>query len=198
MCHPAHRQRLFQAVSNPMPSLICWDTLMIHLLPLRPDQAAYFYRWLRDPEVTTYSLSVFQELTTLAQVTDWLTRTLEDQRSLTLGIYLAGTDELIGYAGIANISRINQAGEYFILLGEKRYWGQGIGTAVTKQVVTRGFQKLGLNRIMLTVSVPNEGGVKAYLRAGFQVQGRLRQACYRQAAFHDKLVMSVLKADWPT
>jgi len=171
---------------------------MIQLLPLRPDQAPYFHRWLGDPEVITYSLSAFQELTTLAQVADWLTRTLQDQKSLTLGIYLAETQELIGYTGIAGISRVNQAGEYFILLGEKRYWSQGIGTAVTKQVVTQGFQELGLNRIMLTVSVPNEGGVKAYLRAGFQVEGRLRQACYRHQAFHDKLVMSVLKADWPT
>lgn len=171
---------------------------MIQLLPLRPDQAPYFHRWLSDPEVITYSLSAFQELTTLAHVADWLTRTLQDQKSLTLGIYLAETQELIGYTGIAGISRVNQAGEYFILLGEKRYWSRGIGTAVTKQVVTRGFQELGLNRIMLTVSVPNEGGVKAYLRAGFQVEGRLRQACYRHQAFHDKLVMSVLKADWPT
>lgn len=171
---------------------------MIHLLPLRLDQAPYFHRWLSDPEVITYSLSVFQELTTLAQVTDWLTRTLQDQRSLTLGIYLAESNELLGYTGIANLSRVNQTGEYFILLGEKRYWGQGIGTAVTKQVVTRGFQELGLNRIMLTVSVPNEGAVKAYLRAGFQVEGRLRQACYRHQAFHDKLLMAVLKSEWPT
>jgi RimJ/RimL family protein N-acetyltransferase len=104
---------------------------------------------------------------------------------------------LIGYAGIANISQGNQAGEYFILVGDKRYWGQGIGTAVTRQVVTRGFQQLGLNRIMLTVSVPNEGGVRAYAKAGFQVEGRLRQACYRHHAFHDKLVMSVLRTEWP-
>lgn len=171
---------------------------MIHLLPLRPDQAPYFHRWLSDPEVIAYSLSVFQELTTLKQVANWLTLTIEDRKSMTLGIYLTETSELIGYAGIANISRVNQAGEYFILLGEKRYWGRGIGTAVTRQVVTRGFQELGLNRIMLTVSVPNEGGVRAYLRAGFQVEGQLRQACYRHQAFHDKLVMSVLKADWPT
>lgn len=129
---------------------------------------------------------------------DWLAHTLQDLQSLTLGIYLAETQELIGYAGIAAISRVNQSGEYFILLGEKRYWGQGIGTAVTQQVVTRGFQELGLNRIMLTVSVPNEGGVKAYLKAGFQVEGRLRQACYRQHVFHDKLLMSVLRAEWPT
>lgn len=169
---------------------------MIQLLPLHADQAPAFHRWLSDPEVIAYSLSVFQDLQTLTQVSEWLAHTLQDQKSLTLGVYLAETHELIGYAGIANISRVNQSGEYFILLGEKRYWGQGIGTAVTQQVVTRGFHDLGLNRIMLTVSVPNEGGVKAYLKAGFQLEGCLRQACYRQQAFHDKLIMSVLKTEW--
>lgn len=171
---------------------------MIELLPLQNSQAAIFHRWISDPEVIAYSLTAFQSLTTVEQVAEWLAHTLLDQRSLTLGIYLAETKELIGYAGIVNISRINQSGEYFILLGEKRYWGQGIGTSVTRQVVTRAFQELGLHRVMLTVSVPNQGGVKAYLKAGFQLEGRLRQACYRQHAFHDKLLMSVLKTEWPT
>jgi RimJ/RimL family protein N-acetyltransferase len=171
---------------------------MIQLLPLYIDQAPLFHRWFRDPEVITYSLSVFQDLKTVVQVTEWLARTLQDPHSLTLGIYLAETQALIGYAGIVNISRVNHSGEYFIFIGEKRYWSQGIGTTVTQQVVTRGFQDLGLNRIMLTVSVPNEGGVKAYLKAGFQLEGRLRQACYRDQAFHDKLVMSALRAEWPT
>lgn len=171
---------------------------MIELLPLQNSQAAIFHRWISDPEVIAYSLTAFQNLTSVEQVAEWLAHTLLDQRSLTLGIYLAETKELIGYAGIVNISRINQSGEYFILLGEKRYWGQGIGTSVTRQVVTRAFQELELHRVMLTVSVPNEGGVKAYLKAGFQLEGRLRQACYRQHAFHDKLLMSVLKTEWPT
>lgn len=169
---------------------------MIQLLPLHENQAPYFHRWFSDPEVIAYSLTAFQGLTTLPQVTSWLTATLQDQKSLTLGVYLLETNELIGYAGIVGFSQVNQAGEYFILLGNKHYWGRGIGTAVTRQVVARGFQELQLNRIMLTVSVPNQAGVAAYRRAGFQVEGRLRQASYRQQAFHDKLVMSILRAEW--
>ncbi|WP_324677458.1 GNAT family protein [Hymenobacter sp. GOD-10R] len=169
---------------------------MIQLLPLHSSQAPVFYRWLRDPEVIRYSLSLFQELTTLPLVEQWLAATLQDTKSLNLGVYLGATQELIGYAGISGISTRNQSGEYFILLGEKHYWGQGIGTEVTRQVLTRGFQELGLNRIMLTVSEPNQGGLKAYARAGFQLEGRLRQACYRQDAFHDKLVMAVLRPEW--
>lgn len=168
----------------------------IQLVPLQLDQAAIFHRWIQDPEVVLYSLNAFQQMDSLAKVTQWLSATLADTRSLNLGVYLVETQELIGHAGISGMSTANQAGEYFILLGEKRYWGQGIATEVTRQVVARGFAELGLNRIMLTVSEPNQGGVKAYLRAGFQLEGRLRQACFRNGVFHDKLVMSVLREEW--
>ncbi|SDY85800.1 GNAT family N-acetyltransferase [Hymenobacter psychrophilus] len=168
----------------------------IHLAPLHADQAAVFHRWISDPVAVRYSLTAFQRPHTLPQVEQWLAATLQDTNSHSLGIYLTGTDELIGYAGISGISRHNCSGEYFILLGEKRYWGQGIGTEVTRRVVALGFEQLQLHRIMLTVSEPNQGGVTAYLRAGFQLEGRLRQACYRDGAFHDKLLMSVLRAEW--
>jgi RimJ/RimL family protein N-acetyltransferase len=49
---------------------------------------------------------------------------------------------------------------------------------------------------MLTVSEPNIGGIKAYENAGFKIEGRLRQACYRNGEFHDKIVMAVLKSEW--
>lgn len=67
---------------------------------------------------------------------------------------------------------------------------------VTQQILRRGFRELGLNRVMLTVSVSNEVEVRAYRKAGFQVEGQLRQACYRQQALHDKLVRSVLRTEW--
>ncbi len=49
---------------------------------------------------------------------------------------------------------------------------------------------------MLTVSSLNTGGVKAYLKAGFQQEGVLRQACYRDGAYHDKIVMAILRPEW--
>lgn len=170
---------------------------MVKLAPLQPDQAACFYDWIRDPEAIEYSLSAFQSLKTNEQIDKWFAATLQQENCLNLGIYTEETDTLIGYAGLSGISSTNRSGEYFIFIGEKAFWGQGVGTAVTKQVVDRGFAELGLNRIMLTVSEPNIGGLKAYEKAGFRVEGRLRQACCRRGQFHDKIVMAVLKSDWP-
>ena len=169
---------------------------LIELVPLQPEHVRCFYHWLRNPAVIAYSLSVFQNLQTDAQIDDWFAATLQDQKSLTRGIYLPQTQELIGYAGLTNISRLNHSAEFFLLLGEQAYWGRGIGTAVTRLVLELGFTTQPLHRIMLTVSEPNQGGVRAYRKAGFREEGRLREACCRQGHYHDKLVMSVLESEW--
>lgn len=169
---------------------------MIKLAPLQRESVACFYNWIRDPEVIEYSLSAFQAMQTKQQIDTWFAATLRDQRSLNLGIYTEETNELIGYAGLSGISTTNHSGEYFILIGEKAHWGRGVGTAVTKQVLALGFTMHHLNRIMLTVSESNIGGLKAYAKAGFIVEGRMRKACCRRGRFHDKIMMSVLKAEW--
>jgi RimJ/RimL family protein N-acetyltransferase len=169
---------------------------MVKLAPLHPEHVAHFYTWLRDPDVIAYSLSVFQHLKTTAQIDQWFAATLAQANTLNWGIYWRETNALIGYAGLTGISTTNHAGEYFIFIGEKALWGQGVGTAVTKQILHLGFTHHQLNRIMLTVSEWNTGGLKAYTKAGFVVEGRLREAACRQGVFHDKIVMSVLKAEW--
>ena len=169
---------------------------MIKLARMQPEEGVCFYPWIADPEVIHYSLSAFQAMKTTAQIDQWFAATLRDEKSLNLGIYLQETNTLIGYAGLSNLSATNQSGEYFILIGEKAYWGKGVGTEVTKQVLALGFTTHQLNRIMLTVSESNLGGLKAYTKAGFVVEGRLRAACCRNGLFHDKIVMSVLKDEW--
>ena len=169
---------------------------MIKLAPLLPEHAAYFHAWVCDPEVIEYSLTAFQRLKTTEQIDQWFAATLQQPNCLNLGIFLKETNALIGYAGLTGISAVNQSAEYFIFIGEKAAWGKGVGTAVTRQIVAIGFTHHQLNRIMLTVSELNTGGVKAYTKAGFVPEGRLRQAACRQGVFHDKIVMSVLKAEW--
>ena len=168
----------------------------IELLELSKENVKQFYKWINDQEVIKYSLSRFSKMKTKREIDIWYQKLLEDSKSINLGIYLKDTKELIGYAGISGISDTNKSGEYFIFIGEKRFWGKGIGTEVTRKVVSYGFQNTDLHRIMLTVSEPNIGGIKAYEKAGFVIEGKLRQSCFRDGEFHDKIVMSVLKPEY--
>ena len=166
------------------------------LRSLELDDLDRFCTWFADREVVKYSLGTWLFPWSKHETEAWLKQTLENKESLSLGVVEKATARLIGYAGITAISRINHSGEYFILLGEKSCWGKGYGTEVTRLLVHYGFASLNLHRIMLTVSEPNIGGVRAYRKAGFQQEGVLRQACYRDGAYHDKLIMAILRPEW--
>ncbi|MBB3700854.1 GNAT family N-acetyltransferase [Flammeovirga yaeyamensis] len=169
---------------------------MIELRPIQKENVNSFYQWLNDEEVIKYSLSLFQKLNSKEEIQKWFNTIIDDRVNLNKGIYIKGTNIFIGYAGISNISTTNKSGEYYIFIGDKDCWGKGYGTATTTEIIKIGFTEMELNQIMLTVSEPNTGGLKAYQKAGFKLEGRLRQAAFRDHEFHDKIVMSILKEEY--
>ena len=169
---------------------------MITLKSLSKVDIFPFYKWINDDEVIKYSLSLFRKIKTEKEIDKWFSELMRNEKDITLGIFLESSNELIGYAGICNISETNKSGEYYIFIGEKRLWGKGIGTKVTEKILRIGFNDYELNRIMLTVYEPNIGGLKAYEKSGFRIEGRLREASFRDNEFHDKFIMSILKSEW--
>ena len=168
----------------------------IKLRDLQQIDKEYFYLWIKDNEVIRYSLSAFQKMNSDSKISDWFDTVLLDKFSYNKAIVDNTNQNLIGYTGISQISETNLSGEYFIFIGDKSYHGKGVGTLVTKEIVTNGFQQLGLNRIMLTVSEKNIGAIKAYTNANFKTEGIMKQAFYRNGEFHDKIVMAILKEEW--
>jgi RimJ/RimL family protein N-acetyltransferase len=63
-------------------------------------------------------------------------------------------------------------------------------------LLRHGFDTLNLNRIFLRVDADNLGGIRAYEKAGFIHEARLRQADFREGKYRDDLIMSVLRSDW--
>jgi len=168
----------------------------IKLKDLQPSDKAHFFLWIKDKDVIRYSLSKFQKMNSESEISHWFDQLLLDKSSYNKAIVDNSKGKFIGYAGIAQISETNLSGEYFIFIGDKSYHGRGVGSFVTKEIVKHGFQELGLNRLMLTVSEKNIGALKAYKHANFKVEGVMRQAFYRDGQFNDKIIMSILRDEW--
>ena len=130
------------------------------------------------------------------EISQWFDMLLLDKDSYNKAIVDITNEKLIGYTGISQISQVNLSGEYFIFIGDKSYHGKGVGTFITKKIIQDGFQKLGLNRIMLTVSEKNVGAIKAYTKANFKTEGVMKQAFYRDGQFHNKIIMAILREEW--
>jgi RimJ/RimL family protein N-acetyltransferase len=65
------------------------------------------------------------------------------------------------------------------MIGDRRFRGQGIGTEATRLVCLYGFDRLGLEEILLEVDPQNEAAVRAYRSVGF-VHGRRRSMRLRR------------------
>ena len=156
-----------------------------------------FVEWLNDPEVRRFlSISLpISQATEEQWFENMLKRPPEEQA---LGIEIKGGDawRLIGNCEVFDINWRTRSAEVGLFIGEKSCWNQGYGTEVMQLLLQHGFGTLNLNRIFLRVDAENLGGIRAYEKAGFVHEARLRQAIFREGKYCDDLIMSVLRSEW--
>lgn len=75
--------------------------------------------------------------------------------------------------------------------------GRGIGTAALVQVVEFGFTRRNLRRVHLQAVASNAAGLRAYEKAGFVVEGRLREHAWVRGGYEDVVLMGALRAERP-
>ena len=75
--------------------------------------------------------------------------------------------------------------------------GGGAGTRLLKGVLDWLYRETDVNRIDLDVYVGNERAKRSYEKAGFQVEGRLRDFhCNGDGSYRDMWLMSILRREW--
>ena len=73
--------------------------------------------------------------------------------------------------------------------------GQGIVGEMYEMLLPR-LKAMGIRQSILEVICQNERAIKAYEKAGFQHEGRKRQADFQEGRYVDMLLMSVLRPEW--
>lgn len=116
--------------------------------------------------------------------------------SLAMAIHRRDTDRLIGTCALSQLDPDNGSALFHITVGEKDEWGQGFGTEATRLMIDHAFGSLGLHRIGLTVFSFNERAIRSYRSVGFVVEGRAREAIWREDRWWDEISMSILGGDW--
>jgi diamine N-acetyltransferase len=162
-----------------------------------------FVEWLNDPEVLQ-GLMIHNPLSQ-AEEENWYQHMLErpaDEQVMAIDVRLPGDTgenpawKLIGSLAFDHIDWRVAAAEFGIVIGDKRYWNQGYGTEAVRLLLQFGFNTLNLNRIYLHVYETNPRAVRAYEKAGLTIEGRERQAEFRNGNYIDALRMSILKIEF--
>ena len=108
---------------------------------------------------------------------------------------LDGPVELIGMISLAGMRPKCRCATLGIALG-RDFLGRGYGSDAMRVIVASGFRELGLHRIQLGVAPFNPAGIRAYEKAGFTEEGRLRRSVLHDGRWYDEILMSVLEDEW--
>lgn len=111
-------------------------------------------------------------------------------------IHRLGESDPIGIISLMNISRSKGSADLSIIVGPEEARRQGYGPEAIGLLLDYGFERLGLQRVGLSVFEFNETAILTYQRLGFHKEGRLRQAVEREGILHDAILMSLPKSEW--
>ena len=111
-------------------------------------------------------------------------------------IHLKDKEVPIGVVSLMNISEANSSAELSVIVGDPDDRHRGYGAEAMSMLLDYSFEKLGLNRVGLSVFAFNEDAISTYEKLGFREEGRLRGALKRDGAFHDAILMSILESEW--
>jgi RimJ/RimL family protein N-acetyltransferase len=154
-----------------------------------------FQRWYSDPDVAR--LTRYQDGPMRSdEIERFFTARALGTDSLAMAIHLRAGDRLIGTCALSQLDADNGSAMFHITIGEKDAWGQGHGTEATMLMLDHAFAGLGLHRVGLTVFSFNERAIRSYRSCGFVVEGRAREAIWRDGRWWDEISMSVLESDW--
>ena len=120
----------------------------------------------------------------------------DDPNAIVFVICNKNPEKPIGLAAFHRIDWVSRMGIFYIAIAEKTNRLKGYGSETTNMLVNYAFNTLNLNRIQLHVAVENEKAIKVYKNAGFEIEGTLRQAMFKNNKYHDFYVMGILKEEF--
>ena len=161
----------------------------------RPENLKAFMRWYSDPEVARLTRYQAGPLT-VDEIQRFFHGRIMGADFLAMAIHVRETDRLIGSCAFSQLDGENGSTLYHITIGERDAWGHGYGSEATALMVAHAFTRLALHRVALTVFEFNVRAIRAYEKCGFKIEGRARDAIYRDGRFWDEIHMSVLAEEW--
>lgn len=106
------------------------------------------------------------------------------------------TDKPVGMINLVNIDMKNGVAFSGIRLFGNENKGKGYGKDAVFAIMEYAFNQLRLNRLEGSILVTNEPSKILYEKCGWVVEGKKREAVYKNGRFVDELQVAILKSDY--
>ena len=146
-----------------------------------------YCRSMNDREITKYTESRFSTHT-VENIKCYIEKETQNG-SIFMAIVIKENDKHIGNIKIHRIDKNHKHGELSLLIGDKAYWGQGIATEAIKLIVDYAFTALDFHKLYATVYSINIGSIKAFEKAGFNEEGRMKEQYFCDGEYVDAILL---------
>ena len=158
------------------------------LRPITVADADLCFRWVSDPDVARH-LGVTQTPRSVKQEWSWISAVLASHGQQRIFIIEDEMGRPIGTCSLRGLDSSEGAARFGIMIGDKRRWGQGYGTAATRAALALAFGELGLRAVQLSCHSENRRALRCYEKAGFR---RIEPNPLRP----DEVRMAITREEW--
>ncbi len=170
------------------------ETARCLLRPWCMDDKAALVRIANNPKIARNMTNIYPSPYTVSDAECWLNaRSGDDAPYMHIAIEIGGN--LAGGIGVHPREGIHErTAELGYWLGEA-FWGQGYMTEVVKAVIPYAFETFDLHRLEACQFGWNPASGKVLEKAGFRLEGCLREAICKDGKFTDRLLYGLLREE---
>lgn len=147
-----------------------------------------YLAWLHDPEVTRFLEARLTDYDA-DRLRAYIAAEFERPNAVLFGMFMHQDGRLIGTIKLSEIRGTHRNCNIGLMIGEKSVWGQGYGTEAIALASGYAFDTLGMHKILAGCYAGNTGSFRAFIKAGYRIEGRLADDRWDGTAFVDRIVL---------
>lgn len=137
------------------------------------DVNAEYVAWLNNDSINKF-LECRHCNHTEETTKDYIEEVTKNSKEILMGIYYKADNKHIGNIKLGPIDLIHRHATLGLLIGNKEFWGKGIGTDSIKLATKYAIEQLDLVTITAGCYETNIGSQKAFIKAEYSISGKIR------------------------
>ncbi len=146
-----------------------------------------YLSWFANEQVNNYLDVKFLSKESAA---DYITKGFASGTHFMYGIFLSHYDKHIGNCKIGPVNQISKVADLVTVIGDTNYHKKGLGSLAIKLGSELAFEQYNIRKLSGRINTKNLSSVKAYLSAGWIIEGVLKNHDIRDGVVSDLYCIS--------
>jgi diamine N-acetyltransferase len=161
------------------------------LRPLEREDAEKYRQWVNNPEILSLVDRVLP--VTAEEHNRWYEAIIDEPTTVIFALDTLPEGQFIGCVWLHEIDYRHRHGEVRIVIGDKQYWGKGIGQEALSVLIQFAFKQLNLHKLYAYVLTANTRALKAFETAGFVREGTLKEDRFIDGSYVDVVRLGLIE-----